>query len=67
MPRRLGSAVARRATGKVSEVDTAAIPLLLLDERRLWCDLLSSMPLCFNLMGPLWADPTLATGVDRPR
>lgn len=27
---------------------------------RLWCDLLSSMPMCFNLFGPLWADRDLA-------
>ena len=27
-----------------------------LDERRLWTDLLSSMPMCFNLFGDAWAD-----------
>jgi hypothetical protein len=27
---------------------------------RLYADLLSSMPLCFNLFGPLWATPGLA-------
>jgi hypothetical protein len=31
-----------------------------LDEYRLWHDLLSSMPMCFNLFGPLWNEPTLA-------
>jgi hypothetical protein len=34
-----------------------------LDARRLFCDLLSSMPMCFNLLGPLWADPALARAV----
>ncbi len=34
-----------------------------LNEQRLWCDLLSSMPLCFNLFGPLAADPGLAKQV----
>lgn len=28
----------------------------MLNRQRLWCDLLSSMPMCFNLFGPLWAD-----------
>ncbi|MCU1360984.1 MAG: hypothetical protein JWN99_2273 [Ilumatobacteraceae bacterium] len=32
-----------------------------LDTTRLYSDLLSSMPMCFNLFGPLWADPDLAT------
>jgi len=31
-----------------------------LDDYRLWHDLLSSMPMCFNLFGPLWHEPTLA-------
>jgi hypothetical protein len=31
-----------------------------LDEERLWCDLLSSMPMCFNLFGSLWNQPELA-------
>ncbi|MDA3949477.1 MAG: hypothetical protein PF508_09630 [Spirochaeta sp.] len=31
-----------------------------LDEDRLYCDLLSSMPMCFNLFGELWADLALA-------
>lgn len=31
-----------------------------LDEERLWCDLLSSMPMCFNLFGPLHQDASLA-------
>lgn len=31
-----------------------------LDDYRLWHDLLSSMPMCFNLFGPLWNDPTRA-------
>jgi hypothetical protein len=36
-----------------------------LDERRLWCDLLSSMPLCFNLFGELHADSErLTTAVE---
>lgn len=34
-----------------------------LDDGRLFCDLLSSMPMCFNLFGPLWAAPRLATAV----
>lgn len=32
----------------------------MLNRPRLWCDLLSSMPMCFNLFGPLWADRRLA-------
>lgn len=37
-----------------------------LDERRLWSDLLSSMPLCFNLFGELHGDPErLTTATDR--
>lgn len=31
-----------------------------LDERRLWADCLSSMPMCFNLLGDLHADRELA-------
>ena len=31
-----------------------------LNPQRLWCDLLSSMPLCFNLFGPLAVDLDLA-------
>lgn len=34
-----------------------------LDSKRLWSDLLSSMPMCFNLFGPLWADEELAAAV----
>ena len=38
----------------------------LIDEPRLWADLLSSMPLCFNLFGDLAADPATARdAVDR--
>jgi hypothetical protein len=37
-----------------------------LNERRLWSDLLSSMPLCFNLLGELYSDPErLTNAVDR--
>ena len=36
-----------------------------LDSRRLYCDLLSSMPLCSNLFGPLWNDSDLAAAVVR--
>ena len=32
-----------------------------LDEERLWADLLSSMPMCFNLFGDLHNDPKAAT------
>ena len=32
-----------------------------LDERRLYCDLLSSMPMCFNIFGPLWSNSELCT------
>lgn len=32
----------------------------MLNRQRLWCDLLSSMPLCFNLFGPLAVDLDLA-------
>lgn len=32
----------------------------MLNTDRLWCDLLSSMPLCFNLFGPLTVDLDLA-------
>jgi hypothetical protein len=35
----------------------------LIDERRLWTNLLSSMPLCFNLLGLLKLDLDLATRV----
>ena len=35
----------------------------MLDETRLWADLLSSMPMCFNLLGDLHADTDLATRV----
>lgn len=35
-------------------------PGQMLNTQRLWCDLLSSMPLCFNLFGPLDADRSLA-------
>jgi hypothetical protein len=34
-----------------------------MNEQRLWCDLLSSMPLCFNLFGPLSTDLDLAREV----
>lgn len=34
-----------------------------LDEYRLWHDLLSSMPMCFNLFGALWNEPSLAADV----
>ncbi|MFZ9628394.1 MAG: PGN_0703 family putative restriction endonuclease [Ilumatobacteraceae bacterium] len=34
-----------------------------LDETRLWCDLLSSMPMCFNLFGSLWGQPERAASV----
>lgn len=34
-----------------------------LDGDRLYCDLLSSMPMCFNLFGDLWADLELADQV----
>ena len=34
-----------------------------LNETRLRCDLLSSMPMCFNLFGSMWADPALASEV----
>jgi hypothetical protein len=30
---------------------------------RLYADLLSSMPLCFNLFGPFWAEPELASNL----
>ncbi len=33
----------------------------MLDEERLWADLLSSMPMCFNLFGDLHDDPDAAT------
>lgn len=35
-------------------------PHQMLDSDRLYCDLLSSMPMCFNLFGELWADLALA-------
>jgi hypothetical protein len=37
----------------------------LIDERRLWSDLLSSQPMCFNLLGELAADLELATHAAR--
>jgi hypothetical protein len=36
-------------------------PNQILDKDRLYGDLLSSMPMCFNLFGPLFEDPGLAT------
>lgn len=36
-------------------------PGALIEERRLWCNLLSSMPLTLNLFGPLKLDSKLAT------
>lgn len=35
-------------------------PKQTLNADRLYADLLSSMPMCFNLFGPLWADPERA-------
>lgn len=35
-----------------------------LDERRLWTDLLSSMPMCFNLFGDAWADKASGRALD---
>ena len=35
-------------------------PHQMLSAQRLWADLLSSMPMCFNLFGDLWADRELA-------
>lgn len=40
-------------------------PHQLLMTDRLYADLLSSMPLCFNLFGPFWADPNLASDLIR--
>ena len=55
-----------RATGAnfISDTARAAVrdrlaqpqPDEMLDENRLWADLLSSMPMCFNLLGDLHAD-----------
>ena len=42
-------------------VREAATTGALLARPRLWVDLLSSQPLCFNLFGPLAEDPALAT------
>lgn len=36
-------------------------PGALIEQRRLWCNLLSSMPLTFNVIGPLRLDSKLAT------
>jgi hypothetical protein len=36
-----------------------------IDQNRLFSNLLSSMPLCFNLFGELWADHNLATNAVR--
>lgn len=36
-------------------------PKQTLNKDRLYCDLLSSMPMCFNLFGPIAMDPDLAT------
>ena len=46
-------------------VDRIANPQLhqTFDSTRLYGDLLSSMPMCFNLLGPLWDDPELAAAV----
>lgn len=40
-------------------------PRQMLQRDRLYGDLLSSMPMCFNLFGPLWDDPALARAVAR--
>lgn len=40
-------------------------PHEMINEERLWSDLLSSMPMCYNLFGHLWNDPGLATRVLR--
>jgi len=51
---------ARRAT--IARLG-APEPHQTLNPQRLWGDLLSSMPMCFNLFGPLAADPVLAGAV----
>jgi hypothetical protein len=45
----------------LAAVDAAAETGALLSRPRLWVDLLSSQPLCFNLFGALAEDPDLAT------
>jgi hypothetical protein len=49
-----------RVRGAVKERLANPQPHQMLDEDRLYCDLLSSMPLCFNLFGELAADLALA-------
>ena len=72
-PYRLGSRLGSRAAAAGANFLTPAIaqlalreaayrePGALIDEERLFTNLLSSMPLCFNLFGPLKLDLNLAT------
>jgi hypothetical protein len=57
----LSSGVAYLARREVAYREIGA----LIDEQRLWTNLLSSMPLTFNLLGPLRLDLSLATRVLR--
>jgi hypothetical protein len=41
------------------------VPDEMINRSRLWADLLSSMPLCFNLFGELWADAERARAAVR--
>lgn len=49
--------VARLARREVAYREVGA----LIEERRLWCNLLSSMPMCLNVLGPLKLDKKLGT------
>ena len=53
----LMSEAARAAAGQRRD---EAQPRQMLNWDRVWCDLLSSMPLCFNLFGPVSVDLALA-------
>jgi hypothetical protein len=62
-----GVALSERPNMLTDEARIAALtrtrtpqPHQMLNTDRLWCDLLSSMPLCFNLFGPLTLDLDLA-------
>lgn len=75
--RRIGSMLARNdaeagrnfLTPRIAELARLEVayrePNAMIDEARLYGNLLSSMPLCLNLFGPLWDDPKLAARILR--
>ncbi len=59
----LSPAAAHAAAARCAQ--SARQPFQTLSVARLYADLLSSMPLCFNVFGPLWADVDRATAALR--